>query len=103
MIDKEKEKKEIAETLQTAVGKSAEYFREEMKKAFANGATRFGSKDRQKSLYDFQAELLVNAGYGNIENAVREFANKCINYDSCFDLCKDYIYDIFYDMFGENL
>lgn len=43
-----------------------EFFQNELKKAFAGGAKHFGTKDCDKTIYDFEAEALIAAGIGDV-------------------------------------
>lgn len=77
-MDKEKEIDEIKTLLLGAIEESSKYFREELKKAFARGATHFGSKNREKSLNDFIAESIINAGYRKADKVREETAKEVL-------------------------
>ena len=76
-MDKQKEIENMVKALESAGQASAEYFRNEIKKAMASGEKHLNRCDgKQKSIYEFEAEALVNAGYGDVKQAVSEFAER---------------------------
>ena len=76
-MDKQKEIEKIVKAIQSAAKVSAEYFRNELNKAMASGEKHLNRCDgRLKSIYEFEAEALINAGYGDVKQAVREFAEE---------------------------
>lgn len=70
----------MARALESAGQASAEYFRSEVKKALARGEKHLNRcSGKLRSIYEFEAEALINAGYGDVKQAVNEFAEKVFN------------------------
>lgn len=74
-----------------------EYFQNELKKAFADGVKHFGTRDCDKTIYDFQAEALIAAGIGDVSELQKECESKEEAYNKCYsdykywkDKAKDY-------------
>lgn len=61
-----------------------EYFIRSLNDAKESGKTHFGSKDCDKSMYDFFAEALIEDGIGDVSEFQKECDSKEDSYNNCY-------------------